>query len=94
MGINEYNRDFYIWVTSRWEAIYKKRREILNIYNKEKNGEENNRKLSDIILEMVKTEINQVVDFHTPLENKVVPYKIFKKGFKIKLHLVIFSYQH
>jgi len=52
------------------EAIYKKRREILNTYNKEKNGEENDRKLSDIILEMVKTEINQVVDFHTPLENK------------------------
>ncbi len=52
------------------EAIYKKRREILNTYNKEKNGEESDRKLSDIILEMVKTEINQVVDFHTFSENK------------------------
>jgi len=52
------------------EAIYKKRREILNTYNKEKNGEESERKLSDIILEMVKTEINQAVDFHTFSENK------------------------
>ncbi len=52
------------------EAIYKKRREILNTYNKEKNGKESEKKLSDIILEMVKTEINQVIDFHTFSDNK------------------------
>ena len=52
------------------EAIYKKRREILNTYNKEKNGKESEKKLSDIILEMVKNEINKVVDFHTFSDNK------------------------
>jgi preprotein translocase subunit SecA len=52
------------------EAIYKKRREILDVYNKQKEGiEAEGRFLSDIILEYVEDEITQVATFHTASEN-------------------------
>ena len=52
------------------EAIYKKRREVLDVYNKQKEGKEVDRKLADIILETVEAEIIQTVSFHTSSENK------------------------
>lgn len=52
------------------EAIYKKRREILNSYNTQKEKLENTgRILSEIILEMVEDEIGQTVSFHTASED-------------------------
>ena len=52
------------------EAIYKKRREILNSYNTQKEKLENTgRVLSEIILEMVEDEIGQTVSFHTASED-------------------------
>lgn len=52
------------------EAIYKKRREILNSYNTQKEKLENSgRILSEIILEMVEDEIGQTVSFHTASED-------------------------
>ena len=52
------------------EAIYKKRREILNSYNNQKeNLNKEGRALSEIILEMVEDEIWQTVNFHTASEN-------------------------
>ena len=47
------------------EAIYERRKEILKIVEG-KTEEENSRTLSEIILEMVEAEIEQVVSFHTP----------------------------
>ncbi|MDD3711354.1 MAG: preprotein translocase subunit SecA [Patescibacteria group bacterium] len=52
------------------EAIYKKRREILDIYVKQKGGHEaDGRFLSNIILDYVENEITQIVTFHTASEN-------------------------
>ncbi|HOZ53622.1 MAG TPA: preprotein translocase subunit SecA, partial [bacterium] len=52
------------------EAIYKKRREILDVYNSQKEGVEADGKfLSDIILEYVENEILQTVTFHTSLDS-------------------------
>ena len=52
------------------EAIYKRRREILETYNKQKEGIEADGKfLSTIILEMVEHEISNTVSFHTASEN-------------------------
>lgn len=52
------------------EAIYKKRREILNSYNTQKEKlESTGRVLSEIILEMVEDEIGQTVSFHTASED-------------------------
>ena len=52
------------------EAIYKKRREILNVYNSQKEGVEADGKfLSDIILEYVEDEILQTITFHTSVDN-------------------------
>ena len=52
------------------EAIYRKRREVLDIYKKQKEGQgEGDKKLSDIILENVNNEIEQVVNFHTGAED-------------------------
>src|SRR6056297_3212633 len=47
------------------EAIYERRKEILKIAEG-KTEEDSARTLSDIILEMVEAEIEQVVSFHTP----------------------------
>ncbi len=47
------------------EAIYRRRREILDIFETDDNKE----KLSEIILEMVTLEINNLVESHTSLEN-------------------------
>ncbi len=52
------------------EAIYKKRRDILNVYTKQKEGIETPAKfLSDFIMELVEDEIFQVVNFHMAAEN-------------------------
>ncbi|MFA5644428.1 MAG: preprotein translocase subunit SecA [Patescibacteria group bacterium] len=52
------------------EAIYKKRREILDIYKKQKDGiSVEGKSLSDIVSEYVESEIFQVVNFHTAVEN-------------------------
>lgn len=54
------------------EAIYKKRREILDVYKKQKEGIEADGKfLSDFILEYVEDEITKIVTFHTASENVV-----------------------
>ncbi len=55
------------------EAIYKRRREILEIADKDKSEKikEEKKKLADIILEMVENEIEQVVLFHTSAEQVV-----------------------
>jgi len=47
------------------EAIYRKRKEILEIHE----GKNASRTLSDISLDMVASEISEVVSFHTPGEN-------------------------
>ncbi|MFA5634186.1 MAG: preprotein translocase subunit SecA [Candidatus Dojkabacteria bacterium] len=49
------------------EAIYKRRREVLDIYEKTK--EENEKTLSSIISEMIEDEISQVVIFHTAYDD-------------------------
>lgn len=55
-------------------AIYKLRREIIDNYEAAlEEGESTNnasRRLSEIILEMIKAEIGQIVNFHTAPENK------------------------
>jgi preprotein translocase subunit SecA len=57
------------------EAIYKRRREILNIYeniksNKEDKSDSSEEKsLSNIVLEMVEDEIFQTINFHTASDN-------------------------
>jgi preprotein translocase subunit SecA len=52
------------------EAIYKRRRDVLETYKKQKDGlEADARFLSDIVLEMLEDEILGVVNFHTSSEN-------------------------
>lgn len=57
------------------EAVYKRRQEILNIYEKIKNKQEGQtesseeKTLSNIILEMVEDEIFQTINFHTANED-------------------------
>ncbi|MFA6995458.1 MAG: preprotein translocase subunit SecA [Patescibacteria group bacterium] len=52
-------------------AIYKRRREILEIFDKIKTGAEaaSDRTLGQIISEIVRAEINSVVNFHTSADN-------------------------
>ncbi len=50
------------------ESIYRRRKEVLISYKKQKENKEAERRLSDIILEMVDAEIEQVVSFHTAAE--------------------------
>jgi preprotein translocase subunit SecA len=51
------------------EAIYKRRKEILDTYERIKEGEEVEKNLSSMILEMIEDEIYQVVNFHTAYED-------------------------
>ncbi len=53
------------------ESIYRKRREILDVYTKQKEGqtEKDDKTLSDIILEEVDHEVEHLVNFHTGAEN-------------------------
>lgn len=52
------------------EAIYKKRRNVLELLKPDQeNKEESNNELSDIVLRMIENEIEQVVSFHTAGEN-------------------------
>jgi len=52
------------------EAIYKKRRIVLELLKPDQeNEEENNNELSDTVLQMIENEIEQVVSFHTAGEN-------------------------
>jgi preprotein translocase subunit SecA len=57
-------------INNHREAIYKRRRDVLETYKKQKDGiKANNRFLSDIVLDMVENEIVRVVNFHTSSEN-------------------------
>ncbi|MFA7702752.1 MAG: preprotein translocase subunit SecA, partial [Patescibacteria group bacterium] len=51
------------------EAIYRKRKEILEIHESKQEDKDDARNLSDIVLDMVVGEISEVVSFHTPGEN-------------------------
>ena len=52
------------------EAIYRKRREILDVYTAQKDGqEEDGRYLSTIVLEYIEDEISHLVNFHTGADN-------------------------
>jgi preprotein translocase subunit SecA len=54
------------------EVVYGRRRQVLDIFNKQKNGElkEGDKNLKDLVLEMVENEIEQLVSFHTNTEDK------------------------
>jgi preprotein translocase subunit SecA len=50
------------------EAIYRKRKEILEIHAKELNEEKTEKTLSDIVIANIENEIEEVVSFHTGAE--------------------------
>jgi len=54
------------------EVIYKKRREVLDIYKNQKSEEEvvQNKTLRDLIFEMIEAEIENFVSFHTNSDDK------------------------
>ena len=52
------------------EAIYRKRREILDVYTAQKEGQDDaGRYLSTIVLEYIESEISHLVNFHTGADN-------------------------
>jgi len=52
------------------EVIYGKRREILQVFDKEKKGEAVDKTLRQMILDMIEQEIEQVISFHTNTEDR------------------------
>ncbi len=52
------------------EVIYGKRREIISSFDKEKRGEQVEKTLRQMILEMVEQEIEQVISFHTNADSR------------------------